>query len=59
VSRVGGGATVVFGQKFPGGKKSETCCQEATASSFVTKVLGEVFVHFHAFTVKYHSSMRN
>jgi hypothetical protein len=35
------------------------CCCDATASSFVTRVCGEVFVHFHAVTIKCHSSMRN
>jgi hypothetical protein len=34
-------------------------CPDATASSFFAKVRGEVFAHFHAVTVKRHSSMRN
>jgi hypothetical protein len=34
-------------------------CYDATASSFVAKVQGEVFSHFHTFTVEDHSSMRN
>jgi hypothetical protein len=32
---------------------------DATASSFVAKVRGEVFAHFHAVAVKLHNSMRN
>jgi hypothetical protein len=35
------------------------CCCDATASSFVAKVRGEVFAYFHAVAVKCHSSMRN
>jgi cold shock CspA family protein len=34
-------------------------CHDATASSFVTKGRGDVFAHFHAVTVKRHSSMQN
>jgi hypothetical protein len=34
-------------------------CHYATASSFVTKVQGEDFTHFHAVAVKLHSSMQN
>jgi hypothetical protein len=34
-------------------------CRDAIASSFVVKVHGEVFAHFHAVVVKCHSSMRN
>jgi hypothetical protein len=34
-------------------------CRDATASSFVAKVRGEVFAHFHAVAVKHHSSMQN
>jgi hypothetical protein len=34
-------------------------CRDAIASSFVTKVRGEVFAHFHAVAVKLHSSVRN
>jgi hypothetical protein len=34
-------------------------CRDVTASSFVAKVLGEVFAHFHSVAVKRHSSMRN
>jgi hypothetical protein len=41
---------VVFGHKFPCEKSMcETVrCRDATASSFVAKVRGEVFAHFHA-----------
>jgi hypothetical protein len=34
-------------------------CRDATASSFVDKVQGEVFARFHAVAVKCHSSVRN
>jgi hypothetical protein len=34
-------------------------CRDATARTFVAKVRGEVFVYFHAVTVKRHSSMWN
>jgi hypothetical protein len=40
-SKVGGeDSYVVFGQKFPGGKRKReiVCCHEATTSSFVAKV---------------------
>jgi hypothetical protein len=40
-------------------KRETVRCPEATASSFVTKVQGEVFTHFHTVAVKCHSSMRN
>jgi hypothetical protein len=41
-------------------RKCETvrCC-DATASSFVTKVRGEVFAHFHTPAVKSYNSMWN
>jgi hypothetical protein len=49
-----------FGQKFPGEKGSEAvCCHDATANSFVAKVQGEVFAHFHAVNEKCLSSMQN
>jgi hypothetical protein len=32
-------------------------CSDATARSFVAKVLGQVFAHFHAVAVKCHSSI--
>jgi hypothetical protein len=60
--RVGGGMTVMLFlvKKFPGEKEVETLhCRDARKSSFVSKVRGEVFAHFHAVTVKRHSSMRN
>jgi hypothetical protein len=34
-------------------------CRDATASSFIAKVWGKVFAHFHAVAAKYHSSMQN
>jgi hypothetical protein len=41
-------------------KKCETvCCHDATVSFFMAKVLGEVFTHFHAVTIKRHSSVQN
>jgi hypothetical protein len=48
-----------FGKKFPDEKrKCETVlCRDATASSYVKKVQGAVFTHFHAVTVKCPSSM--
>jgi hypothetical protein len=33
--------------------------QDATASSFVAKVQGEIFAHFHAVAEKHLSSTRN
>jgi hypothetical protein len=52
---------VVFGQKFPSKKGIVRWvrCRDATASSSVTKVRGEVFAHFHMVTVICHSSMQN
>jgi hypothetical protein len=53
---------VVFGQKFPGEKGNVRWCSCAVVmatASFVTKARGEVFAHFHAVTLKYHSSMWN
>jgi hypothetical protein len=35
------------------------CCRDATASSLVAKVRGEVFADFHAVAAKRHSSMRD
>jgi hypothetical protein len=35
------------------------CCRDATASSFVAKVWGEFFAHFHAVAVKYNNGMQN
>jgi hypothetical protein len=41
-------------------RKCETLrCRDATASFFVAKVWGEIFAHFHAVAVKFHSSMQN
>jgi hypothetical protein len=57
---VGVDSHVVFGQKYPGEKGSmRLYCRDATASPFVTKFQGEVFIHFHAVAVKRHSSIRN
>jgi hypothetical protein len=47
-------------KKFSGGKKSVRLrCRDATASSFVAKVWGEVFTHFQAVAIKCHSSTCN
>jgi hypothetical protein len=41
-------------------RKCETeRCHDATASSFVAKVLGEILSHFHSVALECHSSMRN
>jgi hypothetical protein len=50
-----------FGEHIPLWKrKCETVrCRDAAANSFVIKVRGEVFAHFHAVPVKRHSSVRN
>jgi hypothetical protein len=55
---VGDDSDVVLGKKFPG-EKGNVLCHDATASSFFTKVWGNVFTHFHAIAVNRHSSMRN
>jgi hypothetical protein len=57
---VGDDSHVVFGQEFAGemGSVRLHCC-DARANSFVTKVQGEVFAHFHAVTIKHDSSMWN
>jgi hypothetical protein len=60
VGQVGDDSYVVFGQRFPGEKGSVSVrCRNATASSFVTKVRGEVLAHFHAVAVKSRISIRN
>jgi hypothetical protein len=41
------------------GKCESVRCRDATASSFVAKVRGEAFAHFHAVAVKRHNSVRN
>jgi hypothetical protein len=44
---VGDDSHVVFGQEFCGEKKcGVVCCNDATASSYVTKVGIEIFIHF-------------
>jgi hypothetical protein len=52
-SKLGGGRQpCCFWSKIPSEKGSERLrCHDATASSFVTKVRGEAFVHFHTVTV--------
>jgi hypothetical protein len=54
---VGDHSHVAFGKKFPGEKRSEIVCYDATARSFVAKVHGKVFAHSHAVTIKQQSSM--
>jgi hypothetical protein len=57
--RVGvGRQSSCFGQKFPDEKwKCETVrCRDATAFSFIVKVQGGVFAHFHAVSANRHSS---
>jgi hypothetical protein len=50
----GGRQSCWFCSKIPlwKSKRETACCRYATASSFVTKVQGEVFVHFQAVAVK-------
>jgi hypothetical protein len=60
----GGGATVTlfFINNFLVERKRKyvrVCSCDARAISFGTKVRGEVLAHFHAITVKHHSSMWN
>jgi hypothetical protein len=56
---VGDDSHVVLGQKCPDEKSCETMrSPDATASSFVAKVRGEVFAHFHAVAVKRHSKSK-
>jgi hypothetical protein len=57
----GDNSHVVFWSKIAWWKrKCETVCyHDATASSSVASVQGEVFAHFHAVTVKHHSRTRN
>jgi hypothetical protein len=57
-SRVG---HVVFwsGRKWWQRKCETVHCHDAAASSFVTRIQGKVFAHFHSFAVKRHSSMQN
>jgi hypothetical protein len=52
---------IVFWPKIPWWRrKCDTVrCRDATASSFVAKVRGEVFAHFHALAVKRLNGMRN
>jgi hypothetical protein len=59
-SRAGEGRrSCCFWLKIRRRKRSVRWCFGATCSSFVAKVKGEVFSHFHAVCVKRHSSMRN
>jgi hypothetical protein len=61
-SRVGGGwQSFCFCSKIPWWKrKCETVrCRDATASSFIPKVRGKVFAHFHAVDAKCNRSMQN
>jgi hypothetical protein len=60
-SKVGGARVIAFFVKnsLLKGKFETLRCRDATTSSFVTKVQGEVFSHFHAVAVKLYSSMQN
>jgi hypothetical protein len=44
-------------KKIPLWKGSVKCCPDTAASSFVAKVWGEVFSHFHAVAMNCHSSI--
>jgi hypothetical protein len=61
VGWVGNDTHVFLFVKIPGWKRKceMVRCHDATASSFVEKVWGEVFTHFHLIVVKHHSSMRS
>jgi hypothetical protein len=50
----GGRQSLCFWSEIPWQeRKCETVrCRDATASSFVAKVRGEVFAHFYAFSIK-------
>jgi hypothetical protein len=54
-----GDGSHVFGKKFLCEKGNIRCCLDATASSFVAKVEGEVFAHFHTVVVKSHINIQN
>jgi hypothetical protein len=58
---VGDDSHVVFGQKFPRKERmfEKVRFRNATASSFVAKVRGGGFSHFHTVAVRGNSSMRN
>jgi L-lysine 2,3-aminomutase len=51
---VGDDSHVVFGKKFPGEKRKFVTehCSDATASSFVAKVWGEVSAYLHTVAIK-------
>jgi hypothetical protein len=55
----GGRQSCCFGNKFRGGRCETVRFRDVTASSFVAKVPGEVFVHLPAVSVKRYSNMRN
>jgi hypothetical protein len=44
----------MFWSKIPWSRRKQemVCCHDATASSFVAKVWGEVFAHFHSVAIK-------
>jgi hypothetical protein len=54
----GDGSHVVVDQEFSSGKEMLRC-RDATVTSFVAKVRGEVFAHFYPVTLKRHNSMQN
>jgi hypothetical protein len=57
---VGDDSHVVFGKKNSLVEKGSVTvhCHDATDSSFIAKIRGEVFTYFHAVAVKHHSSMQ-
>jgi hypothetical protein len=58
VGWVGDESHIVFGQKFSGEKESETVrYRDATGSSIVAKVRGEISAYFQAVATKRHSTM--
>jgi hypothetical protein len=58
---IGAWQSCYFWSKIPLWKRKyeAVCCCDATVSSFVDKVRGEVFAHFHTVTIKRHSSTLN
>jgi hypothetical protein len=49
---VGDDSHVAFGKKFSGEKCEPECCRDATATSIVIKVQGDIFAYFQAVAIK-------
>jgi hypothetical protein len=49
---------MVFWSEIPGEKCLTMRYCHATVSSFVAKVWGKIFTHFHAVAIKHHNSMQ-